>query len=57
MPYDVKNAMNSGAKIMAFSYQRTVITADIPMADNFSPELIYKYSYVDEKNHMQQLVN
>lgn len=57
MPYDVKSAMNSGAMIMAFSYQRTVITANIFMADDFSPELIYKYSYADEEDHIKQLVN
>lgn len=56
MPYDVKSSMNSGAMIMAFSYQRTVITADISMADDFDSALIYKYIYTDEEDHIRQLV-
>lgn len=56
LPYNLKSAVNSGAMIMAFSYKRTVITANIPMADDFSPELIYKYSFLDEEDHVNQLI-
>lgn len=55
LPYSYKSAMNSGTMIMAFSYKRTVIVPDICMANDYDDSLIYKYTYGDEENHIQEL--
>lgn len=55
LPYNIDSGMNSGAMIMAFSYKKTVIVSNIAMADEYDDGLIYKYSYVDEKEHIDKL--
>ena len=55
LPYSYKSSMNSGTMIMAFSYKRTVIVPDICMANDYDDSLIYKYTYGNEENHIQEL--
>lgn len=55
LPYNLKSSMNSGVMIMAFSYGKTVITSDYCMAQDFPEDLIYKYHYTDEENHIKML--
>lgn len=55
LPYNVESGMNSGAMIMAFSYKTTVIVSDIAMADEHDDNLIYKYSYSNEDDHIEKL--
>ncbi len=55
LPYDLKSSMNSGVMIMAFSYKKTVIVPNIYMADDFDEQLIYKYSYTNEQEHIKEL--
>ena len=55
LPYNMASAMNSGAMVMAFSYLRTVIVSDIAMADEFDQKNIYKYTFNNESNHIEQL--
>lgn len=56
LPYDLKSSMNSGAMIMAFSYERTVVCSNITMANDFDEALLYKYDYLDEKQHKERLI-
>lgn len=56
-PYDLESAMNSSAMIAAFSYAKTVITANISMADDYSSDLIYKYTYNNDEDHVKQLIS
>ncbi len=55
LPYSLESSMNSGTMLMAFSYKKTVIIPDICMADDYSDELIYKYQYRDENEHVEGL--
>lgn len=55
LPYNVESGMNSGAMIMAFSYKTTVIVSDIAMADEYDDNLIYRYSYSNEEDHIKKL--
>lgn len=55
LPYSYASSMNSGAMLMAFSYQKTVIVPDICMAEDFPEDLIYKYHYENEQEHIEVL--
>lgn len=55
LPYSYISSMNSGAMIMAFSYKKTVIVPDICMAEDFPDNLIYKYHYENEQEHIEML--
>lgn len=57
LPYDLQTCMNSGVMLLAFTNSRTVITSNISMAEEFEAELIYKYSYDSEEEHMNQLLS
>jgi hypothetical protein len=54
-PYDKKSSLNSGAMLMAFSYGKTVMVTDIAMADDFNENMIYKYRYSSEIEHIEVL--
>lgn len=55
LPYDLKSCMNSGVMLLAFSNARTVISSNISMAEEFSDKLIYKYTYLDEDDHIKKI--
>ncbi len=55
LPYNLESSMNSGAMIMAFSYAKTVIVPSIAMAEEYSDDLIYKYSYSNATEHVAAL--
>ena len=55
LPYDTRSTMNSGTMLLAFSFGRTVILPNIPMAEEFDDKLFYKYAYKDEREHRQNL--
>lgn len=56
LPYSQKSSMNSGAMIMDFSYERTVITSSIAMAIDMEKEkFMYIYKYKNEKEEYERL--
>ena len=55
LPYDLKSCMNSGVMLLAFTNKRTVICSNICMVKEFSEELLYIYSYLDEKDHINKI--
>lgn len=57
LPYDLQTCMNSGIMLLAFTNQRTVITANISMAEEFDDQLIYKYTYRNEEEHLCNLAS
>ncbi len=54
-PYALRSSMNSGTMIMAYSCGKTTITPSICMAEDFPDDLIYKYRYATETEHVNQL--
>lgn len=56
LPYDVKKNMNSGVMVAAFSYKRTVLTANTEMAKDFNRQgFIYMYdATANEKENLYQ---
>lgn len=56
LPYDTTSGMNSGAMIMAFSYERTVVVSDIAMAHDFPEGLLYRYGYTSQEEHRSELI-
>lgn len=56
LPYNLNTSMNSGIMLLAFTNKRTVITSNISMAEEFDSELLYKYSYFNETEHIKELV-
>ncbi len=56
LPYDLKSCMNSGVMLLAFSNRRTIISTNIAMAEEFDEKLIYKYTYLNEENHVDKIV-
>lgn len=56
LPYSKVSSMNSGAMIMAFSYERTVIVPEIAMAKDIKEEkFIFSYDYVDETENIKRI--
>ena len=56
LPYDLKSCMNSGVMLLAFTNKRTVISSNISMAEEFSNELLYKYAYRNEEEHVDKIL-
>ena len=56
-PYDTRSSMNSGSIIMAFSYSRTAIVSDICMTEDFPDNLLLKYHYKNEREHISNLAD
>lgn len=56
LPYDVQTSMNSGVMLLAFTNKRTIIVSDICMTEEFDDKLFYRYSYVDETDHIEKLI-
>lgn len=56
LPYDLKTSMNSGIMLLAFTNRRTVISSDISMAYEFDENMLYRYSYDDDEQHLEQLL-
>lgn len=56
LPYNKVSSMNSGAMIMAFSYERTVIVPEIAMAKDIKEEkFIFSYDYLDETENIKRI--
>lgn len=51
LPYDIKNSLNSGTVLLAFSYAKTVICPNIATLLDFPAELVYGYDYNAESDH------
>ena len=51
LPYDIKNSLNSGTILLAFSYAKTVISPNIATLLDFPADLVYGYDYAVESDH------
>lgn len=56
LQYDLKTSMNSGVMLLAFTNRRTVISSDISMAYEFDENMLYRYSYDKDEQHLEQLL-
>jgi glycosyltransferase involved in cell wall biosynthesis len=54
-PYDVQSSLNSGAIILACSYKKTVISAEIGTLKEIDSRYFLSYSYKNEKEHREKL--
>jgi glycosyltransferase involved in cell wall biosynthesis len=54
-PYDVQSSLNSGAIILACSYKKTVISAEIGTLKEMDGRYFLSYSYKNEKEHREKL--
>ena len=56
LPYDTNSCMNSGVLLLAFTNKRSVIVSDICMTNEFHTEMLYRYTYTDNENHITELL-
>jgi glycosyltransferase involved in cell wall biosynthesis len=54
-PYDLRSSLNSGAVLLAFSYQKTVIAAEIGTLKDMEAHYFLSYTYGNEKEHAAKL--
>lgn len=56
LPYNVESSMNSGAMVMSFSYERTVIVPKIEMVSEFPQDKLFSYYYSNRGEHLECLL-
>jgi glycosyltransferase involved in cell wall biosynthesis len=54
-PYDVQSSLNSGTIILACSYKKMVISAEIGTLKELDSRYFLSYSYKNEKEHSEKL--
>lgn len=55
LPYDQQSSLNSGTVILSFSNKKTVICPKISTLGDFDSSDFYSYSYLNEKEHKEEL--
>jgi beta-1,4-mannosyltransferase len=57
IPYNINSSLNSGAAILAFTFNRTVICPEIgTLMDIPDKSLFWSYSYYSEEDHIDKIV-
>ena len=56
LPYNLDSSLNSGATILAFSYERTVLSPNTgTLSDIADKSSFFAYSYSDQQSHKEEL--
>lgn len=57
LPYKKESCLNSGAVVLAGSYQKTIICPLIATIKDLPRDLVYSYDYSNKKSHINNLRN